>query len=120
MFQMALSPRAPRSVKKSSVLAQRRMDKWLDPTILNQDPNMWTFSGAYFKTLGRKVGILRSAAMIEPEMRYELSETVRSMVRDTLLYADYARAKTVSTKHVKQMLAKNGLSVWMPPLRMKD
>lgn len=122
LFDMGLTPRAPRLVKKAGKLKrpQQRMDKWLDDTIVNQDQNMWSFPTAFFKRAANKVGVLRMSKICEPELRYELSETTRSMVRDTLIYADHARAKVISTKYVKQMLKLNGLAVWMPPLKMRN
>jgi len=114
-YTMELSPRAPKFAKKCVTKAsKRRMDKWLDDTILNQDENMWTFSKGMFQRMCRKVGALRMGAALETELRYELSDTTRAMVRDILIHADAQGSKTVTTKHVRLMLKSHGLDVWMP------
>jgi len=73
----------------------------VDETIINQDTNMWTFPSAYFKHLSHKVGILRMQSACEAELRYELSEITRAMVRDTLTFTDYRRGKTVTEEDVQ-------------------
>lgn len=115
-FQMAVSPRAPRSTKiRQYKRGQDRMHRWLDQSILNQDANMWTFPTSFFRAVSHKVGILRMQKACEPELRYELSETTRAMVRDTMIFSDYRRAGTVTTADVQKMLKINGITVWMPP-----
>merc|ERR1719253_1203174 len=116
-YPLCISPTAPKRCKQKLVVADRRARKWVGPDprlIHNPSSSQWAFSAESLKRLCLRVGILRHAEDVETELRYEIANTTRAFVRDALLYADCAKAKTVQGKHVDAALARHGLAVWLP------